>query len=150
VGDVSARLADGPALEAEDDVRARLAAARRLDAETGGAAVGPHRSDLTVMEAETGRPAGGGSTGEQKALLLSVVLSHARLLAAERGTAPLVLLDEVVAHLDPRRRRALFEEILALGAQVWLTGTEAALFAELGTAAQVFAVDGGRLAPLEG
>jgi DNA replication and repair protein RecF len=147
-GEVSARLADGPALAAEDEMRARLGAARRQDAESGGAAVGPHRSDLAVSEVESGRPAGEGSTGEQKALLLSIVLSHARLLAAERGATPLVLLDEVAAHLDPRRRRALFEEILALGAQAWLTGTEAALFAELGEAAQVFAVDSGRVAPL--
>ena len=149
-GEVNARLADGPALEAEDAMRARLAAARRHDAETGGAAVGPHRSDLMVTEVDTARPAAHGSTGEQKALLLSIVLSHARLLAAERGTAPLVLLDEVAAHLDPRRRRALFEEILALGAQAWLSGTEAALFADFGTAAQAFAVDSGRLAPIRG
>lgn len=149
-GDVNTRLAAGPALEAEDDMRARLAAARRQDAETGGAAMGPHRSDLKVTEVESARPAAEGSTGEQKALLLSIVLSHARLLAAEHGTPPLVLLDEVAAHLDPQRRRALFEEILALGAQAWLTGTEAALFAELGEAAQVFAVTGGHLAPLGG
>lgn len=148
-GEVSERLAAGPALAAEDGMRAQLASARRRDAETGGAAVGPHRSDLTVSEAETGRPAGSGSTGEQKALLLSIVLSHARLLAAECGAVPLVLLDEVAAHLDPQRRRALFDEVLALGAQAWLTGTEAALFAELDTAAQVFAVDGGRLSPFE-
>lgn len=148
-GEVSERLAEGPALAAEDGMRAQLAAARRRDAETGGAAVGPHRSDLTVSEAETGRPAGSGSTGEQKALLLSIVLSHARLLAAECGAVPLVLLDEVAAHLDPQRRRALFDEVLALGAQAWLTGTEAALFAELDTAAQVFAVDSGRLSPFE-
>ena len=146
-GEVNTRLAAGPALEAEDDMRARLATARRQDAETGGAAVGPHRSDLKVTEVESARPAAEGSTGEQKALLLSIVLSHARLLAAERGAAPLVLLDEVAAHLDPHRRRALFEEILALGAQVWLTGTEGDLFAELGTAAQVFAVNDGRLTP---
>lgn len=147
-GEVNARLAAGPALEAEDDMRARLAAARRQDAETGGAAVGPHRSDLKVTQVESARPAAQGSTGEQKALLLSIVLSHARLLAAERGTAPLVLLDEVAAHLDPRCRSALFEEILALGAQAWLTGTEADLFAELGVAAQVFAVNGGGLVPI--
>ncbi len=146
-GEVNARLAAGPALEAEDAVRARLAAARRQDAETGGAAVGPHRSDLKVWEAASERPAAEGSTGEQKALLLSIVLSHARLLAAECGAPPLVLLDEVAAHLDPDRRRALFEEVLALGAQAWLTGTEEALFADLGTFAQVFAVTGGRVMP---
>ena len=149
-GEVNTRLADGPALEAEDDMRARLAAARRQDAETGGAAVGPHRSDLKVAELESARPAADGSTGEQKALLLSIVLSHARLLAAESGSAPLVLLDEVAAHLDPDRRRALFEEILGLGAQAWLTGTEEALFGDLGTAAQVFSVHDGRLTPRGG
>lgn len=147
-GEVTAKLAAGPALAAEDDMRARLAAARRQDAESGGAAVGPHRSDLMVADLESAQPAAQGSTGEQKALLLSIVLSHARLLAAEQGAPPLVLLDEVAAHLDPHRRRALFEEVLALGAQAWLTGTEAALFAELGAAAQAFAVTDGRLSPL--
>ena len=149
-GEVTAKLAAGPALAAEDDMRARLAAARRQDAETGGAAVGPHRSDLLVTDLDSAQPAAQGSTGEQKALLLSIVLSHARLLTAEHGAAPLVLLDEVAAHLDPQRRRALFEDILALGAQAWLTGTEVALFAELGTSAQAFAVTGGRLSPLAG
>jgi len=149
-GEVNANLAAGPALAAEDDMRARLAAARRQDAEAGGAVVGPHRSDLTVTDLDSAQPAAQGSTGEQKALLLSIVLSHARLLAVEHGAPPLVLLDEVAAHLDPHRRRALFEEILTLGAQAWLTGTEAALFAELGTAAQSFAVNGGRLSPLAG
>jgi DNA replication and repair protein RecF len=149
-GEVNARLAEGPALEAEDEMRVRLAASRRQDAETGGAAVGPHRSDLKVTEVASARPAAQGSTGEQKALLLSIVLSHARLLAAERAAPPLVLLDEVAAHLDPERRRALFDEVLALGAQAWLTGTEEALFTDLGAAAQVFAVTGGRLTPRGG
>ncbi|MDX1575749.1 MAG: DNA replication/repair protein RecF, partial [Kiloniellales bacterium] len=149
-GEVNARLAQGPALEAEDEMRARLAAARRQDAETGGAAVGPHRSDLKVTDVASARPAAEGSTGEQKALLLSVVLSHARLLTAERGAPPLVLLDEVAAHLDPERRRALFAEVLALGAQAWLTGTEEALFADLGASAQVFAVADGRATPRGG
>lgn len=144
-GEVDGWLARGPALQAEDELRVRLAAARRQDAETGGAAAGPHRSDLAVTDLAGGRPAAEGSTGEQKALLLSIVLSHARLLAAEWGSAPVVLLDEVAAHLDPRRRAALFEEILDLGAQAWLTGTEAALFAALGDAAQNFAVDKARL-----
>jgi DNA replication and repair protein RecF len=158
---VNARLAEGPALEAEDEMRVRLAASRRQDAETGGAAVGPHRSDLKVTEVASPQGHGGRlratrgarldrRTGEQKALLLSIVLSHARLLAAERAAPPLVLLDEVAAHLDPERRRALFDEVLALGAQAWLTGTEEALFADLGAAAQVFAVTGGRLTPRGG
>ncbi len=144
-GEVDGWLARGPALQAEDEMRARLAAARRQDAETGGAAAGPHRSDLAVTDLAEGRAAAEGSTGEQKALLLSIVLSHARLLAAEWGSAPVVLLDEVAAHLDPRRRQALFEAILDLGAQAWLTGTEAALFEALGDAAQSFAVEDARL-----
>ena len=87
---------------------------------------------------------------DRKALLLSIVLSHARLLAAELGTAPVVLLDEVAAHLDPGRRRALFEEILDLGVQAWLTGTEIALFAEFGDRAQTFDIEDARVLPRHG
>jgi DNA replication and repair protein RecF len=85
------------------------------------------------------------STGEQKALLIAILLAHARLQAALRGAAPIMLLDEVAAHLDELRRRALFEELLSLGAQAWLTGTDPGLFAELGQAAQFFAVRDARV-----
>ena len=85
-------------------------------------------------------PADQCSTGEQKALLIAVVLADARLQAAERGAAPLLLLDEVAAHLDAEKRQALFTEILALGAQAWLTGTDRATFAELESHAQFFSV----------
>ena len=98
-----------------------------------------------MWDLETGRPASQGSTGEKKALLLSLVLAHARLVALDRGAAPVLLLDEVVAHLDPARRTALFAEILDLGAQAWLTGTDAGLFAELGDAAQHCRVEAGRV-----
>jgi DNA replication and repair protein RecF len=94
--------------------------------------LGPHRSDLLVTHRDKALPARLCSTGEQKALLLSVIIAHARLLALELGAAPVLLLDEVIAHLDRDRRRALFEEILALGMQAWVTGTDEAVFAELG------------------
>lgn len=145
-GTVESFLAEGPALEAEDRVRAGLAASRRQDAETGGAALGPHRSDLLVSDAR-GLPAAQGSTGEQKALLVAIVLAHARLQAQLRGATPLLLLDEIAAHLDATRRAALFDALLALDAQAWLTGTDAALFAPLGGAAQFVRVADGTLIP---
>jgi len=129
-----------PALAAEEALRDRLAAARRHDAETGGAAWGPHRSDFAVTHLGRGLPAAECSTGEQKALLIAVVLAQARLQAAVRGAPPVLLLDEVAAHLDAVRRAALFDEILALGAQAWLTGTDEALFAPLGDDAQFLRV----------
>ncbi|CAK0760038.1 DNA replication and repair protein RecF [uncultured Gammaproteobacteria bacterium] len=138
VGPVEQALVGRPALVVEDDLRAQLRASRRSDAESGGAALGPHRSDLVVRFQAPGRPgprliaAEQSSTGEQKALLLALILANARLLAAAAGAgAPLLLLDEVAAHLDPERRAALFEQILALGGQAWLTGTDAGLFAPL-------------------
>jgi DNA replication and repair protein RecF len=97
---------------------------------------GPHRSDLAATYAAKGIEARTCSTGEQKALLLSLILSSARALAEDFGAPPLLLLDEVAAHLDAGRRAALYEEILALGAQVWMTGTGAELFEELGAQAQ--------------
>jgi len=139
-GTVEAWLDELPALAAEDRFRAALRESRSADAPTGGATVGPHRSDLAVTHAEKGVPAGGLSTGEQKALLISIVLAQARVQIDSRGRAPILLLDEVVAHLDASRRAALFEEILALDLQAWLTGTEAALFAGLSGQAQFFGV----------
>ena len=139
-GEVDTQLAEMPAVAAEDRARASLRAARAHDAAHGGAAWGPHRSDLLVRYAAKDCPARDCSTGEQKALLLSITLAVARELAAERGEAPLLLLDEVVAHLDGARRAALFEEISALGAQAWLTGTDDELFAGLRGRAQFFRV----------
>lgn len=129
--------------DAEQRLRERLAAGRGRDAESGGAGEGPHRSDLRVRHVAKDMPAELCSTGEQKALLVSVVLAQARAQAAVRGGAPVLLLDEVAAHLDGARRVALFDEIAAMAAQSWLTGTDAAQFAELGERAQyVHVVDG--------
>jgi DNA replication and repair protein RecF len=129
-----------PALAAEDRFRARLAEARAGDAEQGRSAFGTHRSDLRVRDLARGLPAEQSSTGEQKALLVAIVLANARLQAETRGAAPLLLLDEIAAHLDADRRRALFDEICALGAQAWMTGTEEDLFAPLDGRAQFFRV----------
>lgn len=139
-GTVEAWLDEGPALAAEDRLRAALAASRAHDAASGGAAAGPHRGDLEVRHLERDRPAGLCSTGEQKALLLSIVLANARLRALERGAPPILLLDEVAAHLDADRRAALYADLLALGAQAWLTGTDASLFEPLASRAQFFRV----------
>jgi len=144
-GTVEAWLNELPALAAEERFKAALKQARTADALSGGASVGPHRSDLAVSYAETGIPAESLSTGEQKALLISIVLAHARLQRETRGEPPLLLLDEVAAHLDAARREALFDELLSLECQVWLTGTDAALFAPLKPAARFLAVSGGAL-----
>ncbi|MDJ0948795.1 MAG: DNA replication/repair protein RecF [Alphaproteobacteria bacterium] len=143
LGAVEEWLAETPALAAEDRLRTALAANRAADGEAGRTSTGPHRSDLGVRYLAKDRPAETVSTGEQKALLIAIVLATARLQAAERGAAPLLLMDEVVAHLDKSRRNALFAELQALGAQAWLTGTDASLFAGLGDAAQFLRVDDG-------
>ena len=148
-GAVENWLADSPALAVEGRFRARLAETRPLDAVAGGAADGPHRGDLRVRHAGKDLPASECSTGEQKALLVGIVLANARLLSAERGAPPLLLLDEIAAHLDSRRRAALFEEIVALGAQAWLTGTDPELFAALGERARHLTVDNARIGEAE-
>ncbi len=124
---------------------ARLTRARARDAAAGRALEGPHRADLVVRHKPKDMEARYCSTGEQKALLIGLVLAHARLMRARDGLAPLLLLDEVAAHLDSLRRAALFDEICALGAQAWMTGTDRALFDALGTRAQFFRVGDGRI-----
>lgn len=146
-GTVEDWLDEVPAVEAEDRLRALLAASRPRDAHTGGAAEGPHKSDLRVRHVAKGMPAEMCSTGEQKALLVALILAVARLQAVERGAPPILLLDEIAAHLDDTRRAALFDSICALGAQAWLTGTEAALFAPLRGRARFYTVAGGQVAP---
>jgi DNA replication and repair protein RecF len=115
---------------AEGDLAADLRTGRNWDAAAGRALAGPHRQDMLVVHAAKGQPAAQSSTGEQKALLLGIILAHADLVAEARGARPLLLLDEVAAHLDPARRAALFERLDTSGGQVWLTGTEPALFAD--------------------
>ncbi|WP_120631728.1 DNA replication/repair protein RecF [Ruegeria sp. EL01] len=121
-----------------------LAESRFRDLAAGRTLVGPHRSDLYGVFSAKGVPAKDCSTGEQKALLVSLILSNARALAGMVGAPPIVLLDEVAAHLDAARRGALYDEICALGAQAWMTGTGPELFAELGDRAQSLVVTEGR------
>jgi DNA replication and repair protein RecF len=144
-GTVEVWLEELPALAAEERFKATLKQLRSADAAAGGASIGPHRSDLAVTHAETGIPGETLSTGEQKALLISIVLAHARLQRETRGEPPLLLLDEVAAHLDATRRAALFEELLGLQSQVWLTGTDITLFLPLRSAARFLAVSSGVL-----
>jgi DNA replication and repair protein RecF len=129
-----------PAVEVEDRYRAVLRDNRARDAAAGRTLDGPHLSDLAVTHAGKDIPAADASTGEQKALLIGLVLAHAGLLADMSGFAPVLLLDEVVAHLDPARRAALYGELETLGAQAWLTGADAALFADIATRAETFEV----------
>jgi DNA replication and repair protein RecF len=119
-----------------ETLAAELRAGRVRDAAAGRTLAGPHRADLLVTHVDKARPAASASTGEQKALLLGIVLAHAELVAVTTGRAPLLLLDEIAAHLDPARRAALFERLAPLG-QVWMTGTEPELFAAAGAATRL-------------
>ena len=132
-------LGAAPALDVEERFREHLAATRRDEAE-GASADGPQRSDLLVSDRDRGMAADQCSTGEQKAMLIALALAHVRLVHRQRRRAPLILLDEIAAHLDESRRRTLFEIIVDVGAQAWLTGTERDVFRPLGAAAQFFAV----------
>lgn len=132
---------EGNMPESAQDLLEALAESRFRDLSAGRTLVGPHRSDLYGVFAAKGVAASECSTGEQKALLVSLILSNARALAAQVGAPPILLLDEVAAHLDVNRRAALYDEICALGAQAWMTGTGPELFAELGDRAQSFVVN---------
>jgi DNA replication and repair protein RecF len=123
-----------------DALAQALSQGRRRDMAAGRSMAGPHRADLEAAFAAKGMAAAQCSTGEQKALLISLILANARALAADLGAAPVLLLDEVAAHLDPDRRAALFDEVCALGAQALMTGTEPGLFDSLGARGQRVAV----------
>ena len=142
-GELERWLEEDPALAVEDRFRAALAASRGRDAATGRAATGPHRSDLRVRHEGNGRMAEHCSTGEQKALLIRLILAHVQTAAREWGRLPILLLDEVAAHLDEKRRSALIEEILALRIQAWLTGTDESLFESFKRSAQFFRIEAG-------
>jgi DNA replication and repair protein RecF len=144
-GDIDRLVAEKPALQAEDEYRAILRDNRARDAQAGRTLIGPQASDLMVRHGPKSCEARRASTGEQKALLVGLVLAHARLVAAMSGMAPLVLLDEIAAHFDPLRRRALFDALDALGGQVWMTGADPALFDDLKTRADIFAVAAGKI-----
>jgi DNA replication and repair protein RecF len=146
-GEVESWLEGAAALEVEERFAAALAAGRARDAESGTTSVGPHRGDLLVAEQATGCPAARTSTGQQKALLISIVLAEARRRAREGGRLPLLLLDEVAAHLDPTRREQLFDELARVGARAWLTGTDPSAFATLRGAAHFLSVVDSTLTP---
>lgn len=134
------------ALEVEDAFKYQLVQSRERDSVTGGASTGPHKSDLLVVYAAKDMAADQCSTGEQKALLIGLILAHARLIKAEHGAPPLLLLDEVAAHLDEERRRALYAILQELQAQCWLTGTDDNLFDAVKDSAQFFKVSNGAIA----
>ncbi len=134
-----------PAAEIEERYRAVLRDNRGRDAAAGRTLDGPHLTDLKVSYAAKSIPAADASTGEQKALLIGIVLAHAKLIAEMTGHPPILLLDEVAAHLDPGRRDALHQELLQLRTQVFMTGADPALFAEAPGDAAVIEVRAGRL-----
>nr|WP_090673744.1 DNA replication/repair protein RecF [Aureimonas jatrophae] len=136
---------EGPAADLEDRIAERLRERRVLDRAAGRTTEGPHRAELDVRHRSKDMPAALSSTGEQKALLIGLVIAHARLVEAASGMAPVLLLDEVAAHLDPSRRAALFDILEDLGVQSFLTGTDASLFEALGSRAQRLAVSEGQV-----
>jgi DNA replication and repair protein RecF len=147
VGALESDLAKRPAVDVEEDYAETLARNRERDRAAGRTLDGPHRSDLVVGHGPKSMPAKLCSTGEQKALLVGLVLAHAELIKRRRGeTAPILLLDEIAAHLDPIRRAALFEELIALGSQTWMTGTDPEAFAALGRRARLHRVEDGLVA----
>jgi DNA replication and repair protein RecF len=148
-GEIDRLVSTLPAVDAEDRYRTILHEGRVRDRAAGRTLAGPQASELLVRHGPKDIPAGTASTGEQKALLIGLVLAHANLVATMSGIVPLILLDEVAAHLDPRRRTGLFERLDALGAQVWMTGADPALFAELRNRADILQVVPGRVERLD-
>ena len=150
-GPLESELAAHAAVDIEDRYRVRLRAGRDRDRAAGRTLEGPHRSDLLVGHGPKSMPARLSSTGEQKALLMGLVLAHASLIAERReGAPPILLLDEIAAHFDAERRAALFEEILALRAQAWMTGTDPGAFAALVGKATFARVEGARVSVAAG
>jgi DNA replication and repair protein RecF len=142
-GEIEALLSTTPAVRVEDEYRRILHDSRKLDAAAGRTLNGPHRSDFSVLHGPRDMPAGRCSTGEQKALLIGLILAQARAVKDESKVAPVLLLDEVAAHLDRERREGLFAALGALGCQAWMTGTDAETFARLGNNSAVFHVEDG-------
>lgn len=142
-GEIEALTAHKPAVQVEDEYRRILRDSRSLDRAAGRTLRGPHRSDLAVFHGPRAMPAGQCSTGEQKALLIGLVLAQARTVRSGAGVSPILLLDEVAAHLDRARRRSLLEALAALGSQSWMTGTDAQLFEAIGGEGAVFHVEDG-------
>ncbi|BAV49902.1 DNA replication and repair protein RecF [Mesorhizobium sp. 113-1-2] len=148
-GDLEAEVSTAPAVDVEERFRRALAGGRDRDRAAGRTLEGPHRSDLLVRHRPKAMPAELCSTGEQKALLVGIVLSHARLTGEMSGMTPILLLDEIAAHLDGGRRAALFSILEELNCQAFMTGTDAALFSSLKGRAQFLTVDHGTVGPTE-
>jgi len=148
-GDLEAEVSSAPAVDVEERFRRALAGGRDRDRAAGRTLEGPHRSDLLVRHRPKAMPAELCSTGEQKALLVGIVLSHARLTGEMSGMTPILLLDEIAAHLDGGRRAALFSILEELNCQAFMTGTDAALFSSLKGRAQFLTVDHGTVGPTE-
>ncbi|TPK91070.1 DNA replication/repair protein RecF [Mesorhizobium sp. B2-4-12] len=146
-GDLEAEIASAPAVDVEERFRRTLMESRDRDRAAGRTLEGPHRSDLVVRHRPKAMPAELCSTGEQKALLVGIVLSHARLTGEMSGMTPILLLDEIAAHLDGGRRAALFSILEELNCQAFMTGTDAALFSSLLGRAQFLTVDHGKVKP---
>lgn len=144
-GELEQALADTPAVRVEDQYRDTLEASRPLDRAASRTLKGPHRSDLAVVHGPKQQAAGQCSTGEQKALLIGLILAQAHAVKAVAGAAPVLLLDEVAAHLDSLRRAGLYEALARLGSQAWMTGTDAHLFEKLGSRSQSFLVESASL-----
>ncbi|MGO9134886.1 MAG: DNA replication/repair protein RecF [Methylovirgula sp.] len=147
-GDVEAMIGTRPALEIEEAYRDMLRKNRNRDAAAGRTLIGPQAADLLVRHGPKQADASRSSTGEQKALLVGLILAHARLVAEVSGITPILLLDEIAAHFDPARRSALFGKLTTLGAQVFMTGADRAAFAELKGKAQMLHVEPGRVESL--
>ena len=142
---IATRLQTEPALAVEDWLRAGLEASRARDTAAASSALGAHRTDMLLTDVTTDTPAALASTGQQKALLIGVILAHAGLIAAARGFSPLLLLDEPAVHLDPDRRAALWHVLVASPAQTMITGTDADTFLPLADHAEAYATGGGLL-----
>lgn len=146
-GPVEVWLEQGPALAAEDSMRAALVEMRASDAAAGGSSIGPHRSEFLASDQRSGLAAAQCSTGEQKAMLITLILSAARMLQFKISRAPILLLDEITAHLDETRREAFFDAVVEMGCQAWMTGTDLSLFAHLGDRAQNFLINAAKIKP---
>ena len=144
-GEIEAMVSSLPALQAEERYKQQLHDGRMADKGAGRTLVGPHRSDLVVRHGPKDIAAEEGSTGEQKALLIGLILAQTEAIRAVTGSAPILLLDEIAAHLDKSRRTALFSHLQSLHVQAWMTGTEAELFDGAGPATMVYHVDNGTL-----
>jgi DNA replication and repair protein RecF len=144
-GDIDQLVANTPSLQAEEMFRQTLRETRARDAAAGRTLFGPQASDLVVRHGPKRIAASRCSTGEQKALLVGLTLAHASLVKAMSGIPPLILLDEIAAHFDPRRRASLFERLTDIGGQVWMTGADPQAFAELAGRAEILTVSPGRI-----